>query len=168
MQRVLDRVDTVVNLALAAILVAMTVIVTTQVFFRYVLSSPMSWPEEASRVILVWLSFVGAYIAMRQNRHIGFGLLVKKLPRTPKFVVDVLVLIMMLFFLGVVIRHGFVFMQRNMNIVMPYMRISLGVYVYSVFPVSGILMFVQTAVTLLERIRAHRSAGVEANGVTGG
>lgn len=168
MKTLLERVETAANVALALMLVAMTVIVTTQVFFRYVVRSPMSWPEEASRVILVWLSFIGAFVALRQNRHIGFGLLVDKLPRTPKFIVDVFVLVMMLFFLAVLVRHGFIFMQRNLNILMPYMQISLGVYVYSVFPVGGVLMFVQTSVALVQRIQRHRAAEGEANGTARG
>lgn len=150
-------IDKGVDGALALMLAVMTVVVFAQVFFRYVLRSPLSWPEETARVLVVWLSFLGGYMALREKRHIGFNLLVKKLPRTGKFFVEVLVLLFILFFLGVVIYQGTFFAYRSLNIRMPYTRISVGWLVYSVFPVTGVLMFAQTLLDLLAVFGAFRN-----------
>ena len=150
-------IDSGVDIVLAMMLVVMTTAVFAQVFYRYVLNSPLAWPEETARILVVWITFLGGYMALREKKHIGFNLLVKKLPRGLAFAVEVLVLLLMLFFLSVVIWQGAFFAQRSLNIRMPYTRISVGWIVYSVFPVSGVLMFVQTAKELRECTRRFRS-----------
>lgn len=76
MIRILDQVLTVA----AAIIVAATAVITCiAVFFRSVLHSSLPWPEEITGYALVWTSFIGAYLAARDNSHIGFDLLVDKL-----------------------------------------------------------------------------------------
>lgn len=150
-------VDKGVDATLALMLVAMTVAVFAQVFFRYVLRSPLSWPEETARMLIVWLSFLGGYMALRERRHIGFSLFVKKLPRGGTFALEVIVLLFMLFFLAVVIREGTYFAQRSLNVRMPYTRISVGWFVYSAFPVSGTLMFIQTAMNLADTVKRFRA-----------
>ncbi len=164
---IMKKVDTVkkildkgVDGTLALMLAVMTVVVFSQVFFRYVLRSPLSWPEETARVLVVWLSFLGGYMALREKRHIGFNLLVKKLPRRGKFVVEVIVFLLILVFLGVVVYQGTFFAYRSLNIRMPYTRISVGWLVYSVFPITGALMFVQTVLDLLALIAAFRTGDV--------
>jgi len=49
---------------------AMTTIILMQVFFRYVLENSLSWSEELARYLFIWLTFLGASIAMRENAHI--------------------------------------------------------------------------------------------------
>jgi TRAP-type transport system small permease protein len=81
MIRLLDQVLTVA----AAIIVAATAVITCiAVFCRSVLHSSLPWPEEITGYALVWTSFIGAYLAVRDNSHIGFDLLVEKLAPFPK------------------------------------------------------------------------------------
>ncbi|MEX2552025.1 MAG: TRAP transporter small permease, partial [Actinomycetota bacterium] len=66
---------------MAVTLVAASAILTcTAVFFRYVLNAALSWPEEVVGFLLVWLSFAGAYLALRRDAHISFGMLVDAMP----------------------------------------------------------------------------------------
>ena len=77
MIRVLDQVLTVA----AALIVAATAVITCiAVFFRSILHSSLPWPEEITGYALVWTSFIGAYLAVRDNSHIGFDLVVEQLP----------------------------------------------------------------------------------------
>ncbi len=162
-KRYLDRgIDT----ALAAILAAMTIVVFLQVFFRYVLNQPLSWPEETARVMIVWLSFIGAYLAMREKKHIGFNLLVKNLPLRWQAIVNIIGRTLVIVFLLVVIKQGLFFAQKYLTMRMPYTGISVGWFVYSVFPVSGLLMFFQAVSDLsrsfgMLRQGEHHAAGGE-------
>lgn len=79
--RALDRVMT----AVAATLVAATAVTTClAVFFRYGLDSALAWPEEISGYLLVWISFAGAYLALRGGGHINLDLFVEKLAAGPR------------------------------------------------------------------------------------
>jgi TRAP-type C4-dicarboxylate transport system permease small subunit len=145
-------VDAGIDFLLAALLVAVTLVVFLQVFFRYVMNAPLSWPEEAARIMIVWLSFVGGYMAMREDKHLGFGLLVGKLPVAWQRAVGVAGRVFVLIFLLVVVREGYAFAASNIDVPMPYTDISTGLWVYSVFPIAGALMLVQAALDVVREV----------------
>ena len=59
-----------------AALVAITLMIPAGVFMRYVLNSPLSWPEPASVVMMVAFSFLGGAAVYRANVHIAVQTLV--------------------------------------------------------------------------------------------
>ena len=72
-------------LYLAAIgLVAMTVIVSWQVFVRYVLNWSNTWTEITAVMLMSWFIFLGAAVGVRENYHLGFDVLLYVLPKTGK------------------------------------------------------------------------------------
>jgi TRAP-type C4-dicarboxylate transport system permease small subunit len=144
---------------LAALLVAMATVVFIQVFFRYVLDAALPWPEETARIMIVWLSFLGAYMAMRERKHIGFSVLVEKLPPRPRAVVNLIGRLLVIGFLVVVVKEGVRFVREHVDIPMPYTDVSTGWVVYSVFPVAGALMLFQSLVDIAEAVRNLRSRG---------
>lgn len=156
MKRALDRA---IDFVLAALLVAMAAVVFIQVFFRYVLEAALPWPEETARIIIVWLSFLGAYMAMRERKHIGFGVLVEKLPPRPRAVVNLIGRLLVIGFLVVVVKEGARFVREHVDIPMPYTDVSTGWVVYSVFPVAGALMLFQSLVDIAEAVRNLGSRG---------
>ena len=48
---------------------------------RDVLSNIVVTADEVPGLLLVWVAFLGAYVAMRQEGHIAFTLLLEKLPK---------------------------------------------------------------------------------------
>ena len=64
----------------AAALVAITLIIPLGVFMRYVLNSPLSWPEPASVIMMVMFSFLGGAAVYRANVHIAVEALLNAVP----------------------------------------------------------------------------------------
>ncbi len=54
----------------------MVIIVFSNVVARYFLNSSLAWSEEISRFMLIWLAFLGSYLAFVRNEHLGLDLLV--------------------------------------------------------------------------------------------
>ncbi|HRJ69597.1 MAG TPA: TRAP transporter small permease [Beijerinckiaceae bacterium] len=73
---------------------AMGGIVFLQFFTRYVLNDSVAWTEEIARYLLMWVTFVGAAVAMRRRVHIAVEVLHNFLPPGPvrvlNFVIDVI------------------------------------------------------------------------------
>lgn len=69
-----------VRAVVCAMGIAMAVIVAAQVFCRYVLNQSLFWSEELARLILVWLTFLGATVAYYQKAHPGVDGLYRRLP----------------------------------------------------------------------------------------
>ncbi|EAX46931.1 Tripartite ATP-independent periplasmic transporter, DctQ component [Thermosinus carboxydivorans Nor1] len=64
---------------IAACLSLMAVFVFANVILRYFFNSGLTWAEEASRYLFIWLIFLGAIIAYKENAHLGVDTLVQKL-----------------------------------------------------------------------------------------
>ena len=67
---------------LAALLLAMVAMVFGNVVLRYAFNSGLVVSEELSRFCFVWLTFLGAIVAMREHAHLGMDGFVRRLPRT--------------------------------------------------------------------------------------
>jgi TRAP-type C4-dicarboxylate transport system permease small subunit len=56
---------------IAAALGGITVVLLLQVLMRYAFHSPFVWADEVTRILMVWLTFIGAALAYRTHSHIG-------------------------------------------------------------------------------------------------
>ena len=80
----MSRVFRTLDLVLAALLLAMVIMVFGNVVLRYAFNSGITVSEELSRYCFVWLTFLGAVVAMRDNAHLGMTNVVDRLPRVGK------------------------------------------------------------------------------------
>ena len=62
----------------------MVLMVFGNVVLRYVFNSGIVVSEELSRFCFVWLTFIGAIVAVRDNAHLGMDNVVAALPRRGK------------------------------------------------------------------------------------
>lgn len=62
------------------LVLAMAIVVNLQVVARYVFDKPFIWPEEVSRLILVWMAFVGAAALIRRGGDIAVDTFIDLLP----------------------------------------------------------------------------------------
>lgn len=63
----------------------MSLLVFTNVVLRYGFSSGIPFSVEVSRVILVWVIFLGAVVALAKGAHLSVDTLVAKLPQRARF-----------------------------------------------------------------------------------
>lgn len=63
-------------------MVAMTLIVGAQVFFRYALNSSIVWSEPVSVLLMGWFIFLGSAVGTREGFHMSFDLLTHVVPRS--------------------------------------------------------------------------------------
>jgi TRAP-type C4-dicarboxylate transport system permease small subunit len=61
-------------------LAAMCVMVFGNVLLRHVFNSGINVSEELSRFMFIWLTFLGAIVAMREGGHMGMDMVVRRLP----------------------------------------------------------------------------------------
>jgi len=69
---------------LAPILALLIVIVAGNVFCRFALGMSLSWGEEAAKILLTYLTFLGAAYAMKDDSHYAFDYLMQHLPERPR------------------------------------------------------------------------------------
>ncbi len=77
---VLDRFCKLLEALIALCLAIMVVMVFGNVVLRYAFNSGIAVSEELSRWLFVWLTFLGAIVALKENAHLGSDMLVSRLP----------------------------------------------------------------------------------------
>ena len=75
----MDRCCRVLEAAIAFCLALMVVLVFGNVFLRYAMNSGITLSEELSRWAFVWMTFLGAIVALREHGHLGTDMLVSRL-----------------------------------------------------------------------------------------
>lgn len=135
--------DRCINWFLALLMAAMVVIISAQVWYRFVLNNPLSWSEEAGRYLFVWISFIGAAAGVRYQVHLGIDLMDKLLsPKAYKWMVVLVNLIIQIFLL-MIIYWGFKILGVIKFQESASMHISMR-YPYMAVPVGGIFMFINS------------------------
>jgi len=72
------------DVLMAICLSGMAILVFGNVVLRYAFDSGITWSEEMSRFFFVWLTFLGAIGALKDNGHLGVDMFIKKLPLQAK------------------------------------------------------------------------------------
>ena len=84
MRRVIEGYCRFLEGAIAAALALMVVLVFGNVVLRYAFNSGITVSEEVSRWLFVWMTFLGAVVAMKEHAHLGTDVLVSRLGVTGK------------------------------------------------------------------------------------
>ena len=122
-----------------AMLVAICVIVFAGVFFRYFLHIGLGWTEEAARYLQIWMTFVGATIAVKRWSHFQLMLINERIPQRWRRATRVFALAVVMALAMVMIINGAEITEISWEQTSPIMSWSFG-YLYLVVPVSGVLI----------------------------
>ena len=149
---VLDRSLEVLVMVVVAVLV---LDVLWQVFTRFVLGDPSTWTEELAVFLLVWVSLLGAAVALNRGAHLGIDYFVGKLPDRTRLATEVVVfLCVAAFSLLVMVVGGIQLVAGTLELeqISAAMHVKMG-YVYLAVPISGSFLTLYALIGLAERIR---------------
>ena len=77
----IPKIERLVEKLMALALVLIVLLIFSNVVGRYVLGTSFAGAEELSRLLFVWLVFLGAILALRRHAHLGVELVQARLPR---------------------------------------------------------------------------------------
>jgi TRAP-type C4-dicarboxylate transport system permease small subunit len=144
MNKLIDYYCKGIGYLIAALMAVMVVLVFGNVFMRYALNSGFTLSEELSRWLFVWLTFLGAVAALRENGHLGTDMLVGRLGPTGKRICMGLSLLLMLFCDWLIFKGSYDQMMINLDSTSAVMEVSQGW-----FYASGVAFAVLSAPILL-------------------
>ena len=123
-----------------------------QVFSRYLLSSPSSFTDELAGFLLIWVGVLGAaYVAGRQE-HLAIDILIQKSsPARQKKLQYFIYSVIFLFALFVMVVGGAILMYTRfvLQVKSAALQLPLG-YVYSILPISGLIIMYYEVLHILE------------------
>jgi len=125
----------------ALMLLAIVLIVLSNVFFRYFLHIGLGWTEEAARFLLIAMTFVAAAAAVKEWGHFQLLIVTNWVPTRWHRLVQLFSIFVVLVMSVILVRYGIAITQVSWSQTSPTMEWSMG-YLYSIVPISGGLMFV--------------------------
>ncbi|MCU0983607.1 MAG: TRAP transporter small permease [Acetobacteraceae bacterium] len=141
--RLAARVLALAEWLLAAALLAMLVMVFGNVVLRYGFDSGILVAEELSRVLFVWVTFLGAVAVMQRRGHLGFDLVVRALPLRARLVCRVVSGLLMLACCLVFLHGAWTQTAMNMANAAPVSGLPLGyAYAAAVVGAAGLALLV--------------------------
>jgi TRAP-type transport system small permease protein len=144
LQRLIDGYCRLISYLIAAVLAVMVVLVFGNVFMRYAFNSGFTLSEELSRWLFVWLTFLGAVVALRENGHLGTDMLVGKLGARGKRICMGFSLVLMLYCVWLLFKGAYDQTLINWTSTSAVMEVSMAW-----FYASGMVFSVLAAPILL-------------------
>ena len=125
-EKLIDGYCRFIGYLIAAMLAVMVLLVFGNVFMRYALNSGFTISEELSRWLFVWLTFLGAVVALRNNGHLGTDMLVGRLGPTGKRICMGISLLLMMYCLWLIFKGSYDQTVVNWTSTSAVMEVSMG------------------------------------------
>ncbi|MFP3918744.1 TRAP transporter small permease [Lysinibacillus telephonicus] len=136
-KKVLDKILSSICVVLFG---ALVLLVTWQVFTRFVLNNPSAFSEELAKYCFVWLVLFGAAFVFGENGHMRIEFIQDALPVKIKMVVQIFIEISIIFFSALVLLSGGLTITKlAWEQLSAALQIPVG-YLYAVMSVSGIFI----------------------------
>ncbi|MGF9713025.1 TRAP transporter small permease [Paenibacillus naphthalenovorans] len=149
MKNISKWLSNALNILMAFSLLFMCILVLGNVILRYVFDSGITWSEEMSRFLFVWMIFLGSIGALKDNEHLGVEMLVKRLPPSMKKIAYIISHVLILFALLLILQGSWKLILLNMDSNAPATGIRMS-YVYAI----GIIM--SLGMTLVVMIKMYK------------
>jgi TRAP-type C4-dicarboxylate transport system permease small subunit len=143
---------TCLDAACVAFLLITILLISFQVFNRYVFHLPVAWTEEMTRYAFVWLILLGSVRGVRDNAHIKVEVFVAMMPPRVQRIFDFVIGIIIMILLLAVMVSGFELLPGAIHRRASTMDISLF-YLFISVPLCALLMFGFAVKNTLEILR---------------
>ncbi len=147
MKRLIDGYCKLLEWLIVLALAVMVVLVFGNVVLRYAFNSGITVSEEVSRWLFVWLTFLGAIVALKEHGHLGTDMLVSKLPPIGKRACLVVAQLLMLYVTWLLFSGSLTQARINADVEAPVTGLSVAI-----FYAAGVVFAVSAGVLLLNEL----------------
>ncbi|MCM3711900.1 TRAP transporter small permease [Sporosarcina luteola] len=136
----MDKINFVLKILLGTFLAVSLIVLTWQIIARSIFNEPLSWSSELLRYLLVWITFLGAGLAIRYSKLIRLEFLFSmiKFPRKVEKGIRGIAMMITMIFCVIILMYSIqlleiVHMQKSVALhipmSIPYLAIPLGTLV---------------------------------------
>ena len=161
--RFLELLERSLEKFIALLLGLMSVIVFFNVVSRYAFDKAFAWSEEISLFMFTWVIFLGALIAFKRHRHLGFDLILNILPKGIQKVAILISHVATGACLIILLIGGIEYYFQTIGWPAPGTQIPYGI-INAVIPFSAfcmLLLLIKDIVVLLRGGKAEHQGGSE-------
>lgn len=155
----IDKVNRTLKYIVSLIFIILSILVILQVITRFVVDYPLSWTEEISKYLMVYIVFLGSALAMRDHQHIAIDFLPEVLGGKSKHRLTIIVLWISILFFAVLTYYGSILTVIVAGQASPTLQFSMSL-AYAAIPLGSILMLLNAVAVLIEmRLNRYNNHG---------
>jgi TRAP-type C4-dicarboxylate transport system permease small subunit len=152
--RQIEKIFVLLNgTAVIAGLAVMAVVVGWNVFARQFGSGSLPWSDEVARYSMIWLTFLGGGLALREGAHVAISNAQEALPDPAQRLVRWVILLMLFAFFAFMVWVGIDYMNRMSVQKSAALRLPMK-WVYAAMPAGFALMILHLALVAPRYLRA--------------
>lgn len=136
LKKIIDNIEEIITVPLMA---ALLVVLTWQIGTRWLLNDPSLWSEELARVLFMYMSLIGAAIAIKRSTHVNITFFSDKLPEKVRLYLVLSLELAVLVSIGAIIYLGYQHVQRTAFFELITLGVSSAWMNYSL-PIGGVFM----------------------------
>ena len=122
-----------------ALMALLSIDMLAGVFWRYVLNASLHWTDEVGRHLFIWMSFLGAAIAVKRSSHFGVDILTARFPPPLRLATAWLAQIAIVIFAAILLVQGLNLVGITRTHTAAALNYSLAL-VYAALPIGAALM----------------------------
>lgn len=140
-KRAITIVDTLLKYYIIVLMGLLVVLTFAQVVARYLMKSPFTSTPQYARLVLVWLTFMGAAMGLRQDKLVRIEVLEERLPRIVKKILRIFFDLVLLALLLIIIIKGWVAAIVTNSQIVAGTPLNYSAFVISVVSGAVIMVF---------------------------
>jgi len=149
MNKVYGGLKNVVDSMVSVIFAAMVIIVFMQVIMRYVFNHSLTWADESSRFLFIWLVYLGGSITVRTGKMVCFDLLLEACRGKMWKIMQIAVTAICVVFLAFVAIWGVKSLTLTAGEFSPVLGVPM-VAVKAIIPIGSLLMIMEQVFHMME------------------
>lgn len=151
-KRAATLIDTLLKYYIIILMALLVILTFAQVVARYLMKSPFTSTPQYARLVLVWLTFMGAAMAMRRDKLVRIEVLEEHFPERLRAYLRSFFDLVLLVLLVVIIAEGWEAAVVTNSQIVAGTPLYYSAFVLSIVVGAGIMIF-YVILRLLNRIR---------------
>jgi TRAP-type C4-dicarboxylate transport system permease small subunit len=148
---ILKKLDDHFEESIAAVFFSiMIILISIQIFLRYLFNYSIVWSEELARYLFIWQIYLGASLGIKNDAHLKVDVIYMIFPKKTHKYIQIFSNVIFLTFTLIIVGQGIILLYNMFYFgkqLTPSLQIPM-VAVYTIIPFSALLM----SIRLLQRI----------------
>lgn len=153
MKRFFSIIMNLPELATGILIILVSVLVFSEVIFRYFLNYSLGWSEELARIFFIWISLLGAAVCVKRGQHYSFAFFEKMMSRRSASLINIIVTFLVVVFSAIFTVYGYKSFILSFRQSFTALGVTWG-WAFAAVPISGVLMCIYSIPFLIRNSKA--------------
>lgn len=153
MQKAVKLLDQIIYYVTGALFLILFLVNIIQIILRSITGNSILWVVDFSQLLMIWIIFLGASVAVYRHEHLLIDFLKSKVSDVGSHLLDLITRTLFLIFMLVVVITGVEIVQIRMGMTFVSLGWPIG-YAFLALPVSGVIISIYLFYFIIVTLKA--------------